>query len=582
VEMALRRMQLLHLAGERNLVLEALSRLHLPEPPEPVDLMFAAQLTAEYGCLEDAIRMGYRARRIGFKDPRIHGAYIGLILLRPPERTSFLQLDRVTTEAAFSLRAADGAERWFVLEPAAPDQRADEILPDGPVARAVMGKAVGDVVVLSESGFKRDERTIAAIKHRALHAFHQTMERFEEWFPGEPGLMKFSVKQLADGRVDVGEIKAVLSAVKDRRDEAEELYRTGKIPVVAMASALGENPIDTWFSLPSDPRTEVLCCLGTADEREQAIKLVLSRPKWIIDAVTLTWMHALGVHEEVLSAAGRVGICQSSLDLIQSLIDEKRHQSGEAETGLSIVDGELVRVETAPETIEANRTFLGSTRDWAADKLELVPALGSAVRPPIEEATEVLGRAFHDVILAAESGGCSLLSEDLIFRAVAKSMSGIDGAWLQPFMMVAAAQGRLPLDRYSEALSKMIKARRSFIAVADTDLVGAAARASFDVTPTFRVLAGSLGKPTAVVADVLKVTSSVLVRIWAQPTDLRSKRNLTFAILSGLTDQQPSRIPDVVRHVSAVANSLGSVGLQEALGDWCFGHFVACPKGVAA
>jgi hypothetical protein len=87
-----------------------------------------------------------------------------------------------------------------------------------------------------------------------------------------------------------------------------------------------------------------------------------------------------------------------------------------------------------------------------------------------------------------------------------------------------------------------------------------------------------LGKPSAVLSDILTVFSSVLMRIWSQPVDLRSQRNLTFAMLGGITEQQPSRIPEVVHHVTGVAKSLGSAGLRHALKDWCVGHFVACTE----
>jgi tetratricopeptide (TPR) repeat protein len=103
-DMALRRIQLLHKAGQRQLVLRSLDALPLPATTSPMNLMFVAQMRAEYGGLEESIRIGYRARRIGFNDPRIHQAYSGLILLRPSVQTKFLMLDRITRDVKVAVR----------------------------------------------------------------------------------------------------------------------------------------------------------------------------------------------------------------------------------------------------------------------------------------------------------------------------------------------------------------------------------------------------------------------------------------------------------------------------------------------
>jgi hypothetical protein len=103
---------------------------------------------------------------------------------------------------------------------------------------------VGDTVVLSDIGFKRDERTLTEIKHRAVHALHQTMERFEEWFPGEPGIVKVAVRHDAGGHVDLSDVQKVLYAVKERADQAAELVQRrsppGGSPVVLPAREGGD------------------------------------------------------------------------------------------------------------------------------------------------------------------------------------------------------------------------------------------------------------------------------------------------------------------------------------------------------
>jgi tetratricopeptide (TPR) repeat protein len=581
IDLALRRILVLYKEGERDLALQALDEIHLPEEPSAEDLMVIAQLRAEYGQIEEAVRIGYRARRIGFKDPRIHNAYSGLILVRPPEATRFLELDQITEEAAFALRERNGRERWFVMEedPAG----GDEIAPEDDLGRRVLGKKVGEKVVVSTIGPISDERTVSAIKHKALHALHETMERFAEWFPDAPGMFKMEVRQDAAGHADISEIVELLRAKRETADRGVAVYRSGKFPVAALARALSANPIELWFSLPSFRETEALCCAGTLEERTQAIELIRSKPRWIVDPITLVDMFALGIHEAVLAVAGRVGICQSSLDLLDELMEDRLHRPGEPRTTLSLGDKGLVRTETAPEAVEADREFLDGVRRWAEEKLELVPAMGRPDKPHDPRITDALGRAFHDVLLAAEGEDRRLLCEDLVFRSFAKGVGGIDGAWLQPFIWIAAMSGRLERVKYEEVLAKMLSARRSFIWVGDADLFCQAERSNFEVSPTFRALLRSLGKPTAIFKETMIVAGSVLLRIWTHPIDLRRKRNLTFAILTGLTEQHPRTMPAMVRQMIGVARlTTGGHFMLQAIRDWCFGHFMPYPEELRA
>ena len=150
-------------------------------------------------------------------------------------------------------------------------------------------------------------------------------------------------------------------------------------------------------------------------------------------------------------------------------------------------------------------------------------------------------------------------------------------------LRVAAMSGRLERAKYEEALAKMLSGRRSFIWVGDADLFCQAERSNFEVSPTFRALLRSLGKPTAIFRETMIVSGSVLLRIWTQPIDLCRKRNLTFAILTGLTEQHPRTMPAMVQQMIGVARlTTGGHFMLQAIRDWCFGHFIPYPEEAQA
>ena len=358
---------------------------------------------------------------------------------------AFLNPDQVTRDSAFSLREAGGQERWFVMEPENPNL-SEEIAPDSSLAQRVMGKRAGDVVMVSEMGLIRDQRTISSIKHRALHALHETMSRFSEWFPGHTGLFKVQVRKDESGGVDTSEIETILRAKEELTKRGIEVYRSGQMPVAALAEVFGVNPIEVWFGLPTDAETEVICCSGTLAERTAAMQLIRSHPSWLVDSITLVEMHALGVHEEVLTVAGKMGICQSSLDLLEEL--RRSRFADEPQMRIAMKDGALVRIEIAPEDRESQRAFAQGVYEWAKNRLELVPAIGRRDRPPDRKITELLGRAYHDILIATEGDARSLLCEDSPFRSLVQTVCGAKGAWLQPFLFVGLENGTLDSAKF--------------------------------------------------------------------------------------------------------------------------------------
>jgi cellulose synthase operon protein C len=578
-EPAIRRIFLFYKAGERDKALEALEALRLPRNPSAIDLMFVAQVRAEYGQLEQAVEIGYRARKVGFDDPRIHLAYMNLIVLRERDETQFLELDRITGVAAFLLRDMHGVERWFVMEREHPKTQSGEISPESTLGRAAVDKKVGDLITLSESPLKVDRRSVSQIKHRAVHALHETMERFEEWFPGHPGLTRFSIKEEA-GQVDLTEIQRVLRARSQQADDVEAAYRGGKLPLGTVAKMVGINPIELWSCFPADLKIEMVCCLGTAAERAQAIELVASKPKWIIDPLELLSIHVLGVHDAVRSTINDLGLCQSSLDMIEEVIAEKGRGIGKPSYTLAMIGDQIVRTEVSPEAGAARIQFLTGVRDWAKENLTIVPAIGIAGKPPNEQLREVLGQDFFDILLAAEGDNRCLLSDDFAFRVIASEVGNIAGAWLQALLMVACSKGLLSQERYILAVVKMLDAKRTFICVGDSEVRFTAFRSltKGQVAPEFRTLCRAIGSPTASFADALVIVTKVLMHLWSSSADLRCQSNLTFALLSGITDQQPARINELLVRAAAVVNQVkhGHL-LRAALEAWSFGHFVRCP-----
>jgi tetratricopeptide (TPR) repeat protein len=133
----------------------AISRLHYEEVKDNAwALIHMAEAHVLLG-MDGALQLAYRARRLGFDNPKIHLAYMRVFLSREKESEALLSPTVVGVNCAVHVSRSGEKEVFVITDEQPADKRRDEIAPDDPLAQRLVGHRKGDSVVIRDTGLER-------------------------------------------------------------------------------------------------------------------------------------------------------------------------------------------------------------------------------------------------------------------------------------------------------------------------------------------------------------------------------------------------------------------------------------------
>ena len=417
---------------------------------------------------------------------------------------------------------------------------------------------MGDEVTVSESHLQNEVRNVVSIKHKYLHALHESMERFQELFPEHKAMTKVSFDESEDPNEQFALIFESVSQRQDQILQVEELYITNRLPLAVVAKFTGSHPIDVWRSFVSRKKTPFNVCIGTFEERSQAFKLIEENKNgYIVDPITLFAICALEIKDQILSFTGKLGVTQSTLDLLQKLIDE-RSVNTEGYLSLSKEGDQYYKHEITKEDIEKDIDQTQEVLSWAQSECEIISAVGSQDIPVSGvKISETMSPAFIDTMLAAQGSGRILLSDDMHLRMWAKGLFGVSGVWLQTVMMAALDKNVIEREVYYESVITLVNSNYCFTSIDANILLYLAEKQDWVANQNFERVAS----------------------IW-----VLYKEHHLFMMLNILIKGRPDELYVIINQFWRNANRINS-GLdfinvtnqrqyEEALYSWCEGHFI--------
>lgn len=526
-----------------------------------------AQLLDRYGKTDEALQLAYETRCRFHNVPQAHLALLGLLVFRgkrpvPPS----LHVTAIGVDTAFTVADDAGRRRTFIIEPGpARDSQAGEIAPDSPLAKNALGHRKGDRIIVAENAFQKDEQRVVDIKHKYVHALHESMEQFNVLFPDYGNAFaSITLPKKSKGR---DRFEPIFKAVSDRHDavlRVEELYQQNGLPIGVVAKLLGVDPVETWCGLAASERVKLNCCLGTAPERLAAFKLIDSHPGgFVVDPITLYVICVLDIQEGVVAVTGRLGLVQSTLDCFNNLLEKRRVHTGGERMMMFKKDGQFYKQEISAQDVERSVRFLERVLAWALTKCDLLPAVGKTdLDQDGREVAGYMAPAFMDTLLAAQGANRILLSDDLHLRRLAKGLLNVNGVWLQPVLIKALRRKDISRDRYNEAIIAFINANYYFASIDAGVLLHAAMMGDWEATASFRQVAATLGGKDCDPGPATEIAGTFLVDMWSRPIPVWQREQLTFIVLNALARERGEIMEDLLMRVmSAEHNIQGPIAL---------------------
>ncbi|WP_346293725.1 tetratricopeptide repeat protein [Sphaerothrix gracilis] len=528
----------------------------LNSPVDVAELPFelAVQLTDLYGArslTDKFFESLYKIRKKFYGKSIAHVNYVTRFFEREKNSDSFLVFHRVCVNSAVYLQDESGQVSSFVIEDKqSVDFRHNEINLEDSRTQKLLNKAVGDEVVFKDDFISKDVRKIVEVTSKYVYALRESLDLLEKQFSETPGFwtLKVDLSESTNGLPK--NLKSVLDKSSESIREAEKLYKTSHIPIGTFAKLTNKDIPSTWGHFISSPELGIFCCQGNQEERSHALSLLAIKPlRLIIDIISLLTIHGLGAADAVVRAFGRLGIAQSTIDILRDVVEDYKGMKSNGTAFLGTEGGHFFLHEVTAEEIQRSREYFEKIIIWVKNNCEILPCTAALDMEQDErrELEKLLGNSSFDTLLIASEPGNLLYSDDWALRQVAKSRFKLDGAWTQAVLLRCQELTTLEQSEYSEIVVKLVRSNYRYTSIDDHALIAAAKQADWLPNEPFisllRLLENTQRQDSLILngqadrialSSVIGVAVNFLYRLWEQDISVQRKHALGISLLNSL------------------------------------------------
>ncbi|MBL7235906.1 hypothetical protein IFJ82_11365 [Novacetimonas hansenii] len=509
------RMAWIHLLMRLGRSTEALSWLE--ELPDSIDgssdeLMTLAWVLGQYHAGNPkSLAIGYRALRSGYGQPSIHTAFaVGLILNGQPNEAALAPPSAVGPGTGLVLLNEVTGERIHRLIETEVDPviDRDEISPNDPFAKQMVGLKVGETIEIPKLGFEPQTYRVMEIQSRYVFAFQRTVRDFSRLFPGNATFGSFSIDD-SKGDHRFEEVFAVARRRAAQGNEITTMYRDNVLPLPMVAKFSGSSVFDVWDHLSVNSKLGLKSALGISGEFETG-REAADRGIILVDPVSIYAWTRLGLCATLLKSGSRLAVVQATIDLFRQLLKERQSQRGR-KMGILGWDGEHCRMaEFTEEAIERQVEEASAALEFT-EKLMLLPAETDEFLPDsIADLLKDLEPAYYDTLIASLGPKRALLSDDLGFRVIAQG-AGAAVSWTQPFKQVSLFSKYISHAEYIEVIASLIDANYYFTQFNHRDIIGELRNSGWVINDRLRRFARLMTSTTLDRASIATLLGNLLL-----------------------------------------------------------------------
>lgn len=376
--------------------------------------------------------------------------------------------------------------------------------------------------------------------------------------------------QRVDGDVD-NFVKYSLDTFK-RQDslwhDMEKAYNNG-FPVSVVAGMLKR---DVFTIVNSFEQKCLQVAIGNLDEKNHARNIVLQRPSYIIDTITLYNIFELGVQDIMARIlTGKVYAVPLIKDHIQQKIDSI-NAFIQNKAGHMMFDKETEKIvfynyEDLQDFYQQELNLYQNMSDWVDKNITLITANFSIqLEEEEKKLLSVVGEIDEEtqqLIDIAIENNLVLLSDDLKLRSFVNKFN-IEGVWIQAILM----NYKIPHDRYTQFLRASILKNHTFITFNSDDLFAVFLTDETEDLKEFKLLANRLEISSAWTAA--RVIFEFTVSCLKDHTGKQKVFNIIIdAYLKGGCHKEFALRWSILMHLAKL-NKIFSEHLQL----WKIGHFI--------
>jgi len=500
-----------------------------------------AHLYSTMNYIQKSFEVMYETRRQYINKGDAHVRYIGFFFGGDRENHKWLSASIVGPDTAVCVEDVMGQREWYVIENRKDaDIHRKEINVEHPFAQKLMGKSVGEEVILKESPFSKEIGKIIEIKSKFVYALHESLSVHEKLFPETSGLWGIRIgKPEKEGALPEG-FQTILDEISRQHDihlNVERFYREGKLTVGAFAHLIGGNVIDTFGGLISKPDLGIKCCNGNVEERADAANSLASNSQLIVDIISLMTMAGLDAADIIVKSFGKLGVSQSTIDLLKYTIAKRQTMESKGILTIGKEGNQFIRQEISADDVRHSIEYLENILNWVEINCEVLPckAALNLKRDYKQHLEELLGSSFIDTVLIASEPDKLLYSDDERLRSYARSEFKVQGIWTQVLLMHCVDINALEKAKYNEMIIKLAMSNYYHTSIDADVLMEAARQAKWAPAAPYTTMLQLLSGKRSDESSALIVSTNFLFELWKQPILSEQRDYLILSLLNTIT-----------------------------------------------
>jgi len=515
------------------------SLLSLPYEFEALSYFSGAKLVRLYyyhNRFYEALDLAYRLLKKYFNLPEAHEDYNSLLIDMGDNRLDLSDPSVVKVDSSVCYEDQFGGAHVITID--SDTQESHPALdPSEPLAQLFLGKPVGAEISLhGEQDPLFDEHLIIkSIKSKYVHAFQDSAKNFAQRFPGnKEGPRRFPMRHDAEGRInpeDIERLKQAVSRNVDWANPAFEIYKQRKLPIEALANHLRSNLFSVCSLLMQSPDMGIYYTPNPHGSHLTALPDLDDGAVLVLDPVAIATIHSLQIGDLLKERYKKLGIAQSTIDLIEWAVLEYSGTHGRAHSTLTITNGALTMLEVPEEAIRKGKDSLEALLKWVRTNCTVIPCYRSLKYDysKKQEYNSLIGVASMDSVLLATLPNHILYSDDTLLHLIGRQDFGVSSTTSTPSVLLDCLNaGVLTREQHFVYISHLIRWHYHPIPVSAELLLDSAERSLWDLNSPFIDLIEAMGsRGQTGDPEVIGVALKFTELLWAEDID-EWYRNVIF------------------------------------------------------
>jgi nucleoside phosphorylase len=527
---------------------------------------------------EEATAFAYDLLRRFFKEHHAHRAFRDTILHRDSKDTP-LTSESAAPGTAVEL-TANGKSEWHVLEdsPIEAIGVENELDLNLPFAKLLLGRRVGEEVVLSDGPGRRRALTITSIVPKVVYRLRDVWDRWQYRFPDQQEVWVQNIEEI-DGKANFQPLLEMMAEGERRDAEVLEIYRNNTVPLFVFAKALQIEEPEALWRLAHLSNTPLSCCSSSEKALWFAYSSLDKCQELVLDLSALSTMAMLGCLEPLARARKKFIVSHECLYALRRLKSNLRfpfgfeHTLGKHWNGAKFFDFTIQQSDARDSFLDGIITFVESrcTVTGAPQVAQLSPEQRKELETTFGAVglyTSVLARAPNRV----------LWTDDGVLAYVAEFRFRVRRVWTQVVLRWLLGQQHLELSEFDTLSTKLVGGGYQFTHMSQGIILacGNAAKWKPNAWPLNEAIA-SLANPHADILSLMRIAGAITSKTYLELVVPESRRSVLLAVLDALARRpgiRDSNFSDFRASIPGVfgLNSVAAMDAIETLDAWRAGR----------